>query len=151
MWAFLVQTREKKQLSQLTPPELLNSAGLQSHPVELSRAVLSGTRNLHCRSHCQLNCAVLKTVARRGQIYYPDLHFCQNSRHVHKFYPGLVQICICNYFIQIQAISLGKSMATRLTTLRRLSNSLTNNVLDLFFTVSNNLVEKLCLESGRGR
>ena len=35
---------------------------------------------LYCGTFCQLNCAVLKTVVRRTQIYYPNLHFCQNSR-----------------------------------------------------------------------
>ena len=43
---------------------------------------LSDTRLLYCGTHCQLNFAVLKTVVRRGQISYPNLQFCQNSRHI---------------------------------------------------------------------
>ena len=38
----------------------------------------------------------------------------------------LLQICICHYFIKIQPILLDKSMAARLTSLHRSSNSLTN-------------------------
>ena len=53
---------------------------LQSHPVELSWAGLSDTLLLYCGTVCHLIFAVLKTVAGRIQISYPNLHFCQNSR-----------------------------------------------------------------------
>ena len=69
--------------SQLAAPYLLNSSlstVLQSHPVELSWTGLSDTLLLYCGTLCHLNFAVLKTVARQGQISYPNLHFCQNSR-----------------------------------------------------------------------
>ena len=42
-----------------------------------------------------------------------------------------VQICVCHYFIKIQAILLGKFMATRLTSLHRLTICL----LQVFFRI----------------
>ena len=77
-----------------------------------------------------MNFAVLKTVARRGQISYPNLHFSQNSRLFSFTNPILAPPNLhlpLGYFIKIQAISLGKFMATRPTSLHRSSNYLTNN------------------------
>ena len=39
----------------------------------------------------------------------------------------VIQICICHYFIWIRAILFGMSMAIRLTSLHRLSNSLSHH------------------------
>ena len=55
------------------------------HPeVASGRTILNRSfrYSAHCGTLCQLNFAVLKTVVRRGQISYPNLHFCQNSRHI---------------------------------------------------------------------
>ena len=69
--------------SQLAPPDLLHSPlsiTLQSRPVLLFWTGLSDARLLYRGTLRLLKFAVLKTVARRRQISYPNLHFCQNSR-----------------------------------------------------------------------
>ena len=79
--------------SQLALPGLLNSSlstVLQSRPVELPRTGLSDTRLLYCGTLCQLNFAILKTIARRGQISYAKSTFLSKLKTYlfHKSYPG---------------------------------------------------------------
>ena len=73
--------------SKLAPPDLLSS----SYPVQLSGTSLSHTRLLYCATLCHQDYAVLKTVARQGQISYPNPHFCENSRLITFKSPILVR------------------------------------------------------------
>ena len=122
--------------SPLAPPDHQNSAistTLQSHHVEVFWTGISGTGLLYCGTLCQPNVAVLKIVARRGRDkYLIQIYSYVKTRglSLSQVLFWLIKICIRLYFIKVQPILLGKSMATRLTSLQRLSNSFTNNGLD---------------------
>ena len=99
------------------------STVLSSHPAD--------TLLIYCGTLCQLSFAVLKTVAHRGQIAYPNPHFCQNSRFTSFTSPILARPNLnLAKGSKVQAILLDKPMATWLTSLQRLSNFVTNSDLD---------------------
>ena len=75
-----------------------------------------------------VNTTLLKTVARQDKFLI-QIYSIFLTRLISFTSPILTRPNL-HYFIKIQAILHGKSMAIRLTSLHRLSNSLTNNDLD---------------------
>ena len=109
--------------------EAIRVAIIKEHPaVTSSRTILNRSFRYSAPIlWSQLNFAVLNTM---GQISMANLNFCQNSR-LTSFTSPILSPPNLHLPLQIhQDPSLGKSMATRLTSLHRLSNFFTNNDLD---------------------
>ena len=73
---------------------------------------------------------IVSRLTRDKSLSQIQIYVKPKDSSLSQIFSWLIQVCICHYFTQLQAIRRSKSMTTRLTSLHSLSNPLTNNDLD---------------------